>query len=391
VELLILNYEYPPLGGGAGAMTQTLAEGLAGHDHIVTVVTTWFKGEDEVSEKGNLKIIRLKSKRKFTYRSNPQEMVSWIFKSKSFLKTYCLSHHFDHCLANFSIPGGETALFLKRKFNIPYIIISHGHDIPWFFKKQMFWYHLFTYFRVRKICRNSEKLVLLTELMKKNADKFMGEKHKEKNCIIPNGYDNSLFYPDYTKRNKVFTVVFCGRLVEQKDPMTFLKALQILFLNKIDFKAEIYGDGVLRKQMEEFVRNNNLMTKVNFKGWVNKEELANAYRKAHVFVSTSHEEGMSIAILEAIASGLYTFATPVSNNVSIITNLQSGEIFNCGDIQSLAQKLQDYYENKFLKNFQILEKVLEEFGGVYRNMVMVDGYYGLAKSLNQINDNTFQE
>jgi glycosyltransferase involved in cell wall biosynthesis len=391
VELLILNYEYPPLGGGAGAMTHTLAEGLAAPEHKVTVVTTWYKGEDEVSEKENLKIIRLKSKRKFSYRSNPQEMVSWIIQSKSFLKTYCLTHHFDLCLANFSIPGGETALFLKRKFSIPYIIISHGHDIPWLFRKQMFWYHLFTYPRIRKICRNSGKLVLLTDIMKKNADKFMGKKEKEKNCIIPNGFDDSLFYPDYTKRNKVFTIVFSGRLVEQKDPMTFLKALQILALKEIEFKAEIFGDGVLRKKMEEFVRNNNLMAKINFNGWVKKEELANEYRKSHIFVSSSHEEGMSVAILEAIASGLYTFATPVSNNVSIITDYHSGEIFNCGDIQSLAQKLQDYYENKFLKNYRIPEKILEEFWNLYCNMVMVEGYNELAKSLNQINKNTFQE
>jgi glycosyltransferase involved in cell wall biosynthesis len=211
--------------------------------------------------------------------------------------------------------------------------------------------------------------------MKRNADKFMGEKHKEKNCIIPNGFDDSLFYPDYTKRNKVFTIVFSGRLVEQKDPMSFLKALQILALKEIEFKAEIFGDGVLRKKMEDFVHNNNLMTKVIFNGWVNKEEISNAYRKAHVFVSTSREEGMSVAILEAIASGLYTFATPVSNNVSIITDCQNGEIFNCGDAQILAQKLQDYYESKFLKDYQIPEEVLEEFGGLYHNEAMVDWYY----------------
>jgi glycosyltransferase involved in cell wall biosynthesis len=374
MELLILNYEYPPLGGGAGVITQTLAEGLASSGHNVTVVSTWFDGENEITEKKNLKIIRLKSRRKFTYRSNPREMWSWIIHSKKFLSTYCSDHNFDLCFANFSIPGGETALFLKKKFYIPYIVISHGHDIPWFFKKQMFWYHLFTYFRIRKICRNSEKLVLLTELMKVNADKFMGDKHKGKNCIIPNGFDNCLFYPDYTKRNMVFTIVFSGRLVDQKDPITFLKAIHLLSQQNINFRVEIYGDGALRNNMEKFVDGNQLQEIIEFKGWLKKEKLAEGYRKAHVFVSTSLEEGMSVAILEAMASGLYTIATPVSNNVSIITDFQSGEIFNGGDIQTLARKLQDYYENKFLKDYQISEKILEEFGGFYNNKLMVEGY-----------------
>ena len=66
MKLLILNYEYPPLGGGAGVITQNIAEGLAKLGHDVSVVTTWFQGEQEVEiVNDNLKIIRLKSKRKY--------------------------------------------------------------------------------------------------------------------------------------------------------------------------------------------------------------------------------------------------------------------------------------------------------------------------------------
>jgi glycosyltransferase involved in cell wall biosynthesis len=391
MELLILNYEYPPLGGGAGVITQTLAEGLATEGHSVTVVTTWFEGEKEISTAGNLKIIRLKSRRKFTYRSNPREMWSWIVHSKKFLETYCSEHRFDLCFANFSIPGGETALFLKKRFNIPFIVISHGHDIPWFFPQQMFWYHLITYYRIRKICRQSEKLVLLSEPMKANADKFMGKHHQHKNVIISNAFDNSLFYPDYSKRNEVFTIVFSGRLVEQKDPMTFLKAMQLLAQHNINFEVEIYGDGVMRRKMENFVGCNNLMEKIHFKGWMKKEELAEAYQKAHVFVSTSLEEGMSVAILEAMASGLYTFATPVSNNEVMIKENVSGEIFDGNDPQNLTQRLSDFYEKKFSQNNKIPDEILEEFGNYYHNKVMVEEYCDQAKRLIAIQSNLHQK
>lgn len=63
MKLLILNYEYPPLGGGAGVITQNIAEGLSKLGHEISVVTTWFQGEKEVEiVNDNLKIIRLKSK-----------------------------------------------------------------------------------------------------------------------------------------------------------------------------------------------------------------------------------------------------------------------------------------------------------------------------------------
>jgi len=380
MKLLILNYEYPPLGGGAGAVTKTIAEGLAEKGHVVTVVSTWFQGEDEILESGNLKIIRLKSKRKFTYRSNPAEMLSWILASKRFLKTYCPTHHFDLCLANFSIPGGETALYLKRRFNIPYIIISHGHDIPWFFAKQMFWYHVLTYFRIKRICTQSNRLVLLSKPMKLNADKFMGSRHRHKNCIIANGFDDGLFYPDYKKRNSEFTIVFSGRLVEQKDPIGFLHALHFLLATQLlsvpprKFKVEIYGDGPLRVKMERYVEEYDMQETVSFKGWQNKQEIAEAYRKAHVFVSTSLQEGMSVAILEAMASGLYVFATPVSSNSEVLHDINSGEIIKCGDFETLSKKLESVYDEKFLKNYQIPEKMMEDFRNAYNNKVMVEGY-----------------
>jgi glycosyltransferase involved in cell wall biosynthesis len=43
MKLLILNYEYPPLGGGAGVITQNIAEGLAARGHNITVLREkWF-------------------------------------------------------------------------------------------------------------------------------------------------------------------------------------------------------------------------------------------------------------------------------------------------------------------------------------------------------------
>ena len=88
MNILILNYEYPPLGGGAGVVSKYHAEGLARSGHKVTVLTAWYEGEKEEETIGNLRIIKLKSKRKYTYKSTPDEWLSWIRKSKQFLSVY---------------------------------------------------------------------------------------------------------------------------------------------------------------------------------------------------------------------------------------------------------------------------------------------------------------
>lgn len=355
-------------------MTQTLAEGLAGEGYSVTVVTTWFEGEPEVTDAENLKLIRLKSRRRFVYRSNPREMWSWVIHSKKFLSSYCKDIDFDLCLANFALPGGETALLLKKKFNIPFIVISHGHDIPWFFPKQMFWYHLLTYWRIKHICKQSEQLVLLSDFMKRNADCFTGKKEGHKNVIISNTYDEKLFYSDTTERNEVLTIIFSARLVEQKDPLTFLKAIKLLNEEQIMFKVWIFGDGPLRQKMENFIACNGLQHSVFMRGWVDKTELAEAYRRAHVFVSSSLQEGMSVAVLEAMAGGLYVMATPLGNQDKMVVEHINGNVFQKGDSKGLYELLKNYAITKHSSGYEISEETRKLYLGKYFHEEMINDY-----------------
>jgi glycosyltransferase involved in cell wall biosynthesis len=338
MKILILNYEYPPLGGGAGVVSGYHADGLAILGHTVSVCTTWFTGEKTFEKKGNLSVYKLKSRRKYIYKSNPLEWISWIQKAKQFLNIHLKENNYDYCFAHFALPGGEVARFLKKKFNLPYAIVSHGQDIPWFFPRQMFKYHFVTYFWIKQICKNADKLILLTQAMKNNADRFMG-RLSFKGIIIPNGCDTNTFYPDYTKRGKQLKVLFIGRLVRQKDPFTLLEAVKIIKRKGFnDFTVHILGDGPLKVKMENYIKRNKLSEIIQMKGWVNKNELLEEFQSAHIQIITSKAEAMSIAALESLAAGLYIISTPVSGNTDIIKQNINGEFFKFGNAKELAEK-----------------------------------------------------
>jgi len=365
MKILVLNYEYPPLGGGAGVITQHISEGLARLGHKITVVTSWFENLPETEEQDNLKILRLKSKRKFTYRSNVFEMLSWAKFSKRFLVNYLTENSFDLCFANFAIPGGLVALYLKNNFNLPYTIISHGHDIPWFCKKEMFWFHLVLYPIIKNVCKKSELNFVQTGEMKINIDHFLGKKHAMKNIVIANGCDTQLFFPDTTKNSSLYKIIFSGRLVKQKDPFTFLLALKLLSEKNIQFSVTVFGDGPLRKSMEKFVAENQLSEFVHFAGWVTKQKLAEEYRSSDLFVQTSIHEAMSIAIMEALASGTYVFCTSVGINSDLINDGMNGEIIPFSNPLILAEKLAAFYNNKFLKQYHVDPDTTEKFHSAY--------------------------
>lgn len=365
MNILILNYEYPPLGGGAGVVSKYHAEGIAAARHNVTVVTTWFEGEKEIEIIGNLTIIKLKSKRRYDYKSTPDEWISWIVKSKKFLSNYLKDNKIDYCFAHFALPGGNVAHYIYKKFKIPYAVISHGQDIPWFFPKQMFKYHLITYFHIKKICKNSDKLILLTDTMKKNADRFMG-RYKYKNIVIPNACETEIFKPDYSKKSKKFKIIFVGRLVAQKDPFTFLKAVKILSqIKEFNFEVNILGNGLLLNTMKKFVAENNLSEIVNFKGWVSKTEILEEYQSSHIQVVSSKAEAMSIAVLESLSTGLFLISTPVSGNNDIIKPHINGEFFNFENKKELSEKITHFYNTKYIENYKIPDNFLSDFRDKY--------------------------
>lgn len=374
MRILVLNYEYPPLGGGAGVITQNISQRLANRGHLITVLTTWFNGEETDSRHENLRIIRLKSKRKVIYKSNPVEMLSWMFAAKNYLKKHLVTNKYDICFANFALPGGEVAYSMKLQFGLPYLVMSHGHDIPWFMPEQMMWYHAFTYHWIRKICLQSVRNYVQSQDMKDNIDAFLGKSFNDKNKIIYNGWDSSVFKPDYSIRNVNFTILFPGRLVGQKDPMSFLKAIKIVQTKIPKLIVHITGDGKLRKKMEKFVNKNKLNDNVVFKSWISKSEMLYEYQSASVTVLPSLNEGMSIATLEALASGQYVIATKVSNNESLILPGVNGDFIEKRNPLQIATQILNFYYSKFLNNYKISDENLSKYHSICEWDKIIDEY-----------------
>lgn len=348
MNIIILNYEYPPLGGGAGIVTQQLAERLAALGNKVVVLTTWFSGEPEFNIDGNLTIIRLRSKRKYTYQSNPSEMLSWIFKAKNYINHFSDDFNFDICLANFTLPGGEVALYLKRKKNIPFVVLSHGHDIPWFHPRQMFFWHILFYFKIKQILKASSANVLLTDSMKINADKFIGKLYSAKNKIIPNGLEFLHFRKGFNINDKTIVALFVGRLVDQKSPLMVVKAFELLQKSNCPIELKIIGDGKLKSEIENYIFHNQIQN-IKILGRISQSEVFMEMQQAHLLIAPSKAEAMSLSVLEAVSCGMYVIATELSGNKELILDGFNGNFVK--DEKDIAEKINLFYKEKFSLNY----------------------------------------
>lgn len=361
MRLLILNYEYPPLGGGAGVCSQYHAKGLAKLGYKVTVVTTWFEGEKEAESKDNLTIIRLHARRKKTFRSNPLEMLSWAFLSVKYINRNLNNLKTDLIMAHFAIPGGIPAVYFKIRKKIPYILFSHGQDIPWFSPKELFLYHLVLYYPIRYICRRAKWIVSLTDMRMSLVKNLIGKNYQHRCLVIPNGCNTDFFTPSNAdrKRNDL-VLLFTGRLTKQKDPFTLLKALSYLKKSGVLFRLDIIGDGPLKKKMISYIAKKGLTEKVRFAGWVSREEIRMFYQQSDLLIVCSLDEGMSLAILETMATGLFIITTPVSGIKEHIVEGVNGGVYPYQDSLALANAIEVFYRNQFKSQRRIPEKILEK-------------------------------
>jgi glycosyltransferase involved in cell wall biosynthesis len=347
MRILVLNYEYPPLGGGAGNATCFLSKEWGKNGITADIVTTWFRGLDEIShEPDNITVYRVKSLRKKAEQSNPLEMLSYIYSAYRASIRLTAQFSYDLIISFFSIPCGLIARKLFRKCNIPYIVLLRGGDVPGFLPKEMGLMHTITMPFTKAVWKDAEKVIAnskwLQELASKTANTI-----KCTIDMVPNGVDTSFFNSSVNMKARPFVFLFTGRFVNQKNLMYLLCQFEIA---NTDRQAQLVltGDGPDREKLAQKIQSSKLLTEtVKLKPWSLKQELPAVYQSAHCFVNPSIDEGMPNAILEAMSCGLPVLASNIGGNNELVIHDKNGYLFNLNEHNSLSN-----YMIKMINNEQ---------------------------------------
>lgn len=121
-------------------------------------------------------------------------------------------------------------------------------------------------------------------------------------------------------------LVFVGRLDQQKDPLLLIESLRLSIAAMPNLHLVIVGDGVLRSRVDEAIRANRLTGQAHLLGVRPPLEIAAILRGADLFVLCSAYEGMPIAVLEALATGLPVVSTDVGEVRLVVHEGINGQI-----------------------------------------------------------------
>jgi len=111
---------------------------------------------------------------------------------------------------------------------------------------------------------------------------------------------------------EVLKFLFVGTLSKGKQPLYATQLVEELHKRGKKVMLDMYGEGVLRKELEHYIWQNNLQTIVALRGNQSKETVLKAYQSSHFLILPSKSEGWPKVVAEAMFWGCVPLASPVS-------------------------------------------------------------------------------
>jgi len=311
MRILMLNYEYPPLGGGGSNACYYLLKEFSKLNISVDLVTSSATGISEIERmETNITIYKVPIHKKDLHYWTQKEILEYSWKANSKIKKLMKMYHYDVIHAFFTVPCGALAYLYKK--NMTFVVSLRGSDVPGFNERFGFQY-VFLKPMIKEIWKKADAVIANSKGLKELALETLPNLDIG---IIANGIDTKDFEPNYSIKNEEMNVLCVARLIERKGIKYLIEAVYKLKSEKI--KLTLVGEGNQESELKKLVRELDLEDVVTFRGHVSHEKISEVYKDSDIFVLPSLNEGMSNALLEAMAAGLPVIVTDTGGTSELI-------------------------------------------------------------------------
>ncbi len=238
----MLNYEFPPIGGGAANAHRCLLQQYAGSSDLkVDVLTSAPKpGFFKETFADNINIYKVGLHKKELHFWRKIEVIEWLFKAKSHYRKLLQENDYDLSHAFFGFPTGWRCYRTANK--LPYIISLRGSDVPGEHARLKLDYKILGPV-FAAIWKKAAALVAPSEGLKNRALKFLPSAAIE---VIPNGVELERFGPAETARKaEILRLLAVGRLSVTKRIQILIDAVEIIHRAGCKVHFKMVGGGQL--------------------------------------------------------------------------------------------------------------------------------------------------
>lgn len=364
MKILVINHEYPPVGGGGGVFCRDLCEEWVRMGHQVEVVTSRALGQKAREKIGGVELCRVWAgwRRDYSHANIAHLLLFQIAALLTGLRLV-LKNRYDLMNTHFAVPGGPIGMVLQRICHCPNILTLHGADIydptrkmsghRWWITRQI----------IKMVIDRADYTVASTKEIQGKVKTYYKTSRSIK--VIPLGFLPSRFLlrpRSVYQETGPLKIVTIGRLVRRKNIPLILTAVKDLGSKVI---LTVVGDGPEKKFLLGLARKLGLRNRVKFAGFLDERKKIAELKKADLFVSASLHEGFGLVFLEAMQAGLPIVASDAGGQTYFLHDGRHARIFRSGDKKDLVEKI-DYFHHsrgevssygkrnqEYVKNFYI--------------------------------------
>jgi glycosyltransferase involved in cell wall biosynthesis len=248
----------------------------------------------------------------------------------------------NHIHAHYATHPALVAWLINQLTGISYSITVHAHDI--FVEKPMLATKL----------QDSVFVSSISEFNRKYLVDMFGSWVQQKTQIVRCGIDPAYYGNEKSVnagRTGRLEIISIGSLQPYKGHMYLVKACIELQKNGIPFRCRIVGGGDLRPMLERAIRENHLDDLVELMGPRTQDEVSRLLRTANCYVQPSvitpsgKMEGIPVALMEAMVSGIPVIATSISGIPELVRNGDTGWLVPPENVNALADALSQVYRD----------------------------------------------
>lgn len=246
--------------------------------------------------------------------------------------------------------AASNMLWLSRKMKLPMIYTVHGWS---FHQDQNPVVYRLRALSEKLICHYSKEVICVSDNNLQTGKEVFGLK---KGTVIENGVNLKRFDYQHTENSirkefgigeDEFVIGFIGRVTLQKSPIDFVKSIAHANRKDQNIKGLLVGEGDMKKEVADYIEKHHLEHCIYLSDF--RTDVPRVLKAMDVFCLPSLWEGLSIALLEAMAMKKPIVVTPTDGTRELIEERKNGLIVDFNQPEKLADAYLLYKNNEELK------------------------------------------
>ena len=328
MKILVLCYEFPPIGGGGGRVVSGLVSRLIDQGHSVDLVTMDWPERAVTAAHPKLTMHPVPCLRSRPDRCSALELASYLLPAIWVTLRLLRRRRFDVHHAHFILPDAVVFCLLRGWLLPRFLVTAHGSDVPDYNPDRFGFLHRLLAPLWRRVVLAADQVICPSPSLERLIKNRLPE---ARTVVVPNGFEPSRLSDGHSRRPRILVL---SRLQPRKGAQPVVEVFARI---AADYELHIAGDGPM---LPAISRRAAADPRIVVHGWLDGEDpkLTELLETSSIFVLFSEAENFPVSLLEAMAAGLAIVTTSGTGCADVVGD--AALLVEPGDLAGLKAALE---------------------------------------------------